>query len=318
MIYAPIIIPTLNRAEHLRRCITSLQANPWAKYTELIISVDFPPSQKYFDGYRAVCGYLQSGVEGFACVEIIYQETNLGAYQNMQFLLDYSMKKCDRYIFLEDDNEFSPNFIEFIDKGLEIFEHDEGIMAICAVGSALKGNESYNVVKSQNFAAYGYGMWHAKRIEMYRMLNNGFYEELARNKDKLLQLIHTNVGLLFSLQAIIFDQEKTYRVEDGQIPVIDQMIKMYLITEHKYVIGACVNKARNWGLDGSGENCKKDTRYNPREIIFDQNDRFDYQYTNPMGMHKLKNEFTLKIRCQVLAALLKIWVWKLRGGRIGV
>ncbi len=35
MVYAPIIIPTLNRYEHLKRCVKSLQQNGWAKYTEL-------------------------------------------------------------------------------------------------------------------------------------------------------------------------------------------------------------------------------------------------------------------------------------------
>lgn len=316
MVYAPIIIPTLNRIVHLKRCITSLQANPWAKYTTLIISVDYPPNQRYQEGYNDICAYLQAGIDGFANVEVIYQDTNLGAYQNMQFLLDYSMKKCDRYIFSEDDNEFSPNFIEFIDKGLDIFEDDEDIMAICAVGSALKGMKNSNVVKTQNFAAYGYGMWHAKRIKMYHTLDKEFYEMLVRDTNKLIEVIRTNAGLVFSLQSIIFSKEKPYRMENGQIPIIDQTIKMYLISEHKYAVGACVNKAKNWGRDGSGENCKEDRCYDPEKIEIDHDESFDYYYTDPMEMHTLKKNNTLEIRCRMLAALIKLWIWQLRGGKI--
>ena len=47
MEYAPITITTLNRYEHFVRCIQSLENNGLAKETELFISVDFPPSDKY-------------------------------------------------------------------------------------------------------------------------------------------------------------------------------------------------------------------------------------------------------------------------------
>ena len=149
MVYAPIAIPTLNRIEHLKRCIESLQNNLWAQYTTLIISVDFPPENKYVEGYNKVCEYLKEGINGFYSVDIIYQKANLGAYDNESFLSEYIAEKYDRYIFTEDDNEFSPNFIEYIDKGLELFENDEKVMAICAIGSSSKEDEQNNAVLSQ-------------------------------------------------------------------------------------------------------------------------------------------------------------------------
>ena len=62
-ICAPIIIPTLNRHEHLKKCIESLQKNKLAKQTELFISVDFPPNEKYKVGYEKVVEYLQNDHE---------------------------------------------------------------------------------------------------------------------------------------------------------------------------------------------------------------------------------------------------------------
>lgn len=47
MVYAPVCIPTLNRYEHLKELIESLQRNPWAQYTDLFIGLDFPPGEKY-------------------------------------------------------------------------------------------------------------------------------------------------------------------------------------------------------------------------------------------------------------------------------
>lgn len=53
-IYAPVIIPTLNRIEHLKRCIESLEKNTGADKTEVFVSLDFPPSDKYLQGYECV------------------------------------------------------------------------------------------------------------------------------------------------------------------------------------------------------------------------------------------------------------------------
>lgn len=50
-VYAPVLIPTLCRSEHFIRCIESLKRNTWAQYTDVFIGLDYPPSEKYFDGY---------------------------------------------------------------------------------------------------------------------------------------------------------------------------------------------------------------------------------------------------------------------------
>ena len=79
MIYAPIMIITLNRSRHLKECIESLQRNGWAKYTELYISVDFPPSEKYMKGYLEIKKYLNKKIEGFKKVNVIFQKKKFGS-----------------------------------------------------------------------------------------------------------------------------------------------------------------------------------------------------------------------------------------------
>ena len=59
MCFAPIMIPTLNRDEHLRRCINSLKKNSLAAETDIYISVDFPPNEKYQEGYDRVRKFLK-------------------------------------------------------------------------------------------------------------------------------------------------------------------------------------------------------------------------------------------------------------------
>ena len=52
MTFYPVIIYTLNRYEHFRRCVESLARNTHAEQTELVIGLDYPPSEKYVEGHR--------------------------------------------------------------------------------------------------------------------------------------------------------------------------------------------------------------------------------------------------------------------------
>lgn len=308
---APIVIPTLNRMEHLKRCITSLQANSWAERTPLIISVDYPPAEKYVDGYQKICEYLKEGITGFLHVEVIYHAINLGAYGNLEFLRKYIREKYDRYIFTEDDNEFSPNFIEYMNKGLEIFKDDQDIVAICSSGVEEKKTEKYNVVLSQNFAAYGYGTWTDKEDVYYKKIDRAYIKNIARNTKTMLRLASAQPRFIFALQSAIFKKEKLYQLPNDIVPIIDQTIIMYMISEQKYVLAPCDNKVRNWGYDGSGENCHKDNTYDATKIIIDQKKMFDYRYDYPLKISRLRGGYSVENICRIALVFIKIWFWRL-------
>ena len=109
-IYAPVVIPTLCRYEHLKRCIDTLSECTGADETELYVGLDFPAKESHWEGYRKICNYLPT-ITGFKNVVVIRREENMGATRNARDLLDIVHQKFDRYIFSEDDNEFSPNFL---------------------------------------------------------------------------------------------------------------------------------------------------------------------------------------------------------------
>lgn len=310
MIYAPIIIPTLNRAEHLKRCIGSLAQNNWAKYTDLIISVDYPPKESYKEGYKNVCNYLSNTIEGFRKVEIIYQEKNLGAYYNTEFLKKHIYEKYDRYIYTEDDNEFSPNFIEFIDKGLELFKNDDKIVGICPGSLTREETEENNIFLTYNFAAYGYGTWIKKEKQYYETITRDYCVSLAYDSAFLRKIAKENYGLFFAFQDILFQRGKLYCLEQGKVPIIDQTIKLYLIKEKKYVVGACERKVRNWGYDGSGVNCPKVEKWQIVDI--DKRAGFEYHYNLPMKIEKPECNHTLELYLRILIAFIKIGIWKIR------
>ena len=79
--YAPILIPTLNRYEHLRRCVESLAKNKLAKESELVIGLDYPPQEKYQEGWEKIKEFLPT-ISGFGKVTILSADKNIGAVNN--------------------------------------------------------------------------------------------------------------------------------------------------------------------------------------------------------------------------------------------
>ena len=75
-LYAPIIIPTCNRVEHLKRCLESIKRNPEAKNTDVYISVDYPPTEGYKAGHQAVVDYLLSleRCDDYKKLNVYYQD----------------------------------------------------------------------------------------------------------------------------------------------------------------------------------------------------------------------------------------------------
>ena len=57
-IYAPVIIPTLNRYEHFIKCLESLEKCTGAEKTDVYVGLDYPPSEKYEIGWKRIDDYL--------------------------------------------------------------------------------------------------------------------------------------------------------------------------------------------------------------------------------------------------------------------
>ena len=108
----PVIVTTLCRYEHFVRCIESLKSNSLAGQTDLYIGLDYPFKEAHWDGYKRISAYLDD-LTGFKTVNVIKHDSNVGSSANYHSVLDVVLKKYDRFIYTEDDNEFSPCFLEY-------------------------------------------------------------------------------------------------------------------------------------------------------------------------------------------------------------
>lgn len=313
MIYAPVLIPTLNRDRHLERCLNSLMKNSVAQETEVYVSVDFPPNEKYVEGYERVKKVLEKDYSGFKKLYVIYQKRNLGAGKNIDFLREYVAKSYDRFIATEDDNEFSENFLEYIDKGLDMFKEDSSIIGICGFRDTQWVNNGSNVVKSKLFSPYGYGAWFEKnqnyQIEGEKLLLS---KEIMK-PSKMVFLLKKN-PMLFSIYIsnLICTNEGLYWNEDGTIRWADSIRSIYMHFTDTCCVVPVECKSRTWGNDGSGLNMKKIEGLNPeKQWKLDTDCGFEYDIKKTFEFdkrnYKIGKEYlkVKEINRLVISALIK-------------
>lgn len=243
--FAPVLIPTLNRYTHLKRCIVSLSKCTDANKTDIFIALDYPLNENHWEGYNRICEFLEE-VKGFKTVNIIKRETNFGVRKNLDSASKKILNKYSRIIISEDDNEFSLNFLEFMNKGLEKYELDSSVYAICGYRHLINIPKNYpkNYFYFKGFSAWGYGTWKNKYIEPYYS-----YEKLTKfikNKRNVKELKKISKRHYLNVMHSIIKKEGKFG---------DFTVFLSNIENDKYCIFPTISKVRNHGHDGSGVNC---------------------------------------------------------------
>lgn len=262
--YAPVIIPTLCRYDKLKVLVDSLAKNvEYARQTELVIGLDYPPAEKYVEGYNMIKAYLPT-ISGFGKVTIIEQNENLGTVGNENSLIDYIYAEgYDRFIFSEDDNEMSPNFLEYMNKGLEKYESDPRVYSISGYNYPIDmGNYDKNIYGSFRFSAWGCGFWKKKRLIItkkelikFLLIPTHFFKILI------------NLPFKFLIVPVMLFRHEIYG---------DSCHELYCCVNDWVSIYPTVSKVRNWGRDGSGIHGQTDETDPCFNQVIDETDTFEY------------------------------------------
>ena len=254
MIYAPVLITTVNRYAHFKDCIETLSQCTWADKTDVFIAVDYPGKEAHWEGYRKIRNYLEHcGDMGFKSLNVTYRETNYfySGKGNLTTLRDEVFKTYDRVIVSEDDNVFSPNFLVYIDKGLEKFEKDPTVLAINGYRDFSPLDFDDNTFFRQNifFYAWGYGIWRNKYINYIKLISPSFFrQKVSMNTFRNLKKNGNAILLKYIERCFI---NRTIR-DDNAISILMTILNMDVIMP-KF---SCV---RNMGWDGTGINCNPAT-----------------------------------------------------------
>ncbi len=285
--FAPVIIPTLCRFSHFKVCIESLMNCTHSEKTDVFIGLDYPAKEEHWEGYKKIYSYLKKLETNnkFKSLTIIKRNHNFGFGKNGNSanLRKYVLEKYDRYIYSEDDNQFSPAFLDFMNKCLTKYEDDKTVFAVCGYRHFFEFRYGDNTFFRQNidFNAWGYGSWKNRINETEGLNALWFKKRLNRQSFNKIRLSNGNdrafhfVSFAYSSNELLFS---------------DIVLSIYIFLEGFDVIMPRISMVRNLGMDKSGENfhnidSKTTQRYNDQEIfmqpIFELvGDGFDYYETN--------------------------------------
>lgn len=290
--YAPVIIPTLNRFEHFTKCIESLEKCTGAECTDVHIGLDYPPSEKYVEGWRKIDAYLRKKESDnrFKSLTVYRRETNyfFSGKGNAKSIIDDLLKTNDSYIVSEDDNEFSPNFLVYINEGLRKYKKNNEVIAICGCSETNWFYDSKsNIVITKLYSAYGIGMWKEKNILIYKdgtkfLMNK--HNWTLRN----LYLLYKRNKCLFTKYIVeILGKDYGLFWDDSQnLRFCDTTYSLYMHLTNKVVISPILSKSKTWGNDGSGVNMAKSTDNgciildNALDFKYQSSDKLDFDNRN--------------------------------------
>jgi len=313
MVYAPIVIPTLNRVEHLSRCLNSLKKSPLAMETDVYIGLDYPPSDKYREGYEKMKRFLEQGIDGFKSVNVICRSENMGGVPNGFDLLKNACDKYGRCIYSEDDNEFAPGFLEYMNEALTKYEDRDDIIAVYAYRPKVKelAKDAKEAFVTTYFSAYGFGCWKAKEDLLERQLNVGYIEDLSCCKGKQ-KLLRANLPeAMCYLCSILLRKEPVYQTKDGRIERIDTERIVYSIAEHKYLLCSPVPLVKNWGYDGSGEHCDTNNNRMITKTVLSDEIHAGIELPDNPKEYKLDYKLEKSRIVPYVSAHVRIWLWRI-------
>lgn len=272
-IYAPVIIPTLCRYEHFKRCIESLRRCKGAEHTEVYIGLDYPLRENHEAGYKKICQYIET-VSGFKKMHVFKREENYGVYRNPHDLIERVREVSDRYIFSEDDNEFAPNFLEYINFCLETYKDDQNVIAVCGFADPFVSYDCMSTYKADHYPMVGYnawgvGIWYDKKPVLMPC------DDILFSAKKFLKAYKLKEGMALHR---MFTRRRTRATNDLEW-------RVFCAFNKKYCIFPSVSKVRNWGFDGSGHNCSNLIAYSRQKI--DENKDFNSEKVEIKHYHEV-------------------------------
>ena len=308
--YAPVVITTLNRFEHFKRCLESLERCTGAEHTDVYVGLDYPPSEKYVEGWKKIDSYLKEkeAKNGFGHLFVRRRDHNCGVGKsgsNGGLLVKEVVDVADRFISTEDDNEFSPCFLEYMNKALEKYEDDERVVCVCGY-SPFDVEGKGNIYFSRQMYAWGIARW----VKKSRLISK------SRNLESMNNVLKDfkSAMRLYNFRPVILSR------------VMDQVIKgkrygdvsytCYCVQNNRFCVYPSQSLVRNWGRDGSGVHSKKIKEDIYTNHVISVNTSFDLDEVEVYERKDISSEMrgiSSKSWYGNMTILLRYVIWRITG-----
>lgn len=240
---APIVLFCYNRPQHLQQTIESLQMNALAVESELFIYSDGPKNERDAQLVSEVRKYI-SGVKGFRDVQIIAAELNKGLATSVIEGVSSVLSRYQKVIVLEDDMLCTTDFLSFMNRALEVYDHRSDIFSVTGYTPPVSYPESYvqDLFLAPRASSWGWGTWAHKWKRADWEVKN--FNSMQKDASKRARF---NLGG-DDLWPMLAKQQKGF---------IDSWAIRWTYSQFQnnaYGLYPIHSKIRNIGTDGSGTN----------------------------------------------------------------
>lgn len=254
MKYAPIFVMVYDRLDSLKRCIESLQNCEESSQSILYISSDAAYRSQDIEKIEAVRKYIQT-ISGFKKVIPITPKENLGLYKAYNLAIDLIFKEQEAYIFLEDDIIVAPDFLKFMNAGLEFYKNDAKIISISGFSHSVffdvDSSLQSEVYFTNRWCPWGFASWKEKM----KSISNLSLEQLKQdlnNADFVKKLDEIGIDLYTAFQRKLYKKEPL---------VLDYGYVYHMVKNDFYTVTPYTTKTFNIGNDGQGTRTKKNEKF---------------------------------------------------------
>lgn len=132
MSYSPVILFVYNRIDHTKKTIKCLANNALATQTELFIFSDAPKNKDSEGKVNEVRQFIHSEYvsNAFQKVTIFEADSNKGLARSIIDGVSNVMADYGKVIVIEDDNESTPDFLNFMNDCLDFYKNNKMIWSI--------------------------------------------------------------------------------------------------------------------------------------------------------------------------------------------
>lgn len=155
---APIVLFVYNRPDHASRTLASLAANSLARDSDLIIYADGPKKPEHEASVRAVRELVRS-VTGFRSIRIVERETNFGLAKSIISGVSEVCAERGRVVVVEDDLETSPDFLGFLNAGLERYRDEPRVLQISGYAYPAHDRSTADAFFLPMVSCWGWATW---------------------------------------------------------------------------------------------------------------------------------------------------------------
>lgn len=261
MTHAPILIQVYNREKHFKECIESLSKCKGAELSTLYISSDAPKHEKDIPSILAIREFC-STITGFKEVILFDYDINMGPIESFYCSINNIFKDYDRLIYSEDDNVFSPNFLEFVNEGLNFYSDQKNVFSICGYlhPFQMPSNLLNETFASPFTSAWGMGIWRDKYLKFNSSPKANYFLERKDWKQKMPISWH----------------ELIERLLLKGIPCGDVAIEYHCMKNSMVNIFPPISLVCNKGNDGSGMHSGVNSGYS-NQIIANGKEKFIFK-----------------------------------------